>query len=100
MAPRPSSASIGYFPSCVVLTSGKVSMPYRIRHSAQLDDERRRRSGLVEHRERQVEGNAPVWLVDDLADAQVAGQAAQDVRVLAAQLLLFGQPPDRVADRV
>src|ERR1700693_4262138 len=92
MAPRPSSASIGYFPSCVVATSG-----WRVcRRDPGLPSEQ----ALVEHAQGQVKGHAPVRLVHDLADPQVAGEAAQDVRVLAAQTFLLGQPSDRVPDRV
>src|SRR2546425_3434518 len=59
-----------------------------------------RGSRLGKDAQRQIEGNAPVWLVDDLADPQVAGQAAQDVRVLAAQTMVRDQPLDGVADGV
>src|SRR4029077_507611 len=92
MAPRPSSASIGYFPSCVVATSGSSV--------CRRDPGKLSERALVEHAQSQVEGNAPVGLVHDLADPQVAGEAAQDVRVLPAQPLLLGQPSDRVPDRV
>src|SRR5205807_3421924 len=53
-------------------------------------------SGLAEYAQRQVEGDAPVRLVDDLADAQVPGQAAEDVSVLPAQPVVLGQPVDGV----
>src|SRR5690242_5512195 len=94
MAPRPSSASIGYFPSCAVATSAR-QVCRRDRPLPPL-----LASPLDENPQGQVERNAPVGLVDDLADLQVAGEAAKDVRVLAAELLLLGQPADRVPDRV
>jgi len=49
---------------------------------------RPRRVYLVEDAQRQVEGDPEIGLVDDLADPEIAGQAAQDVRVLAAQLVV------------
>src|SRR3954453_20863579 len=33
---------------------------------------------LAEHAQRHIKGHAPVRLVDDLADSQIAGEAAQD----------------------
>src|SRR5437762_2366578 len=55
---------------------------------------------LAEHAQRQIEGDSPVRLVDDLADAQVARQAAEDVSVLPAQAVVRGQPVDGVAHGV
>src|SRR3989449_11642965 len=112
MAPRPSSASIGYRPSCVVLTFGSMGMEVCPTAPADPADcpltpphpgpprQAGRGSRLGKDAQRQIEGNAPVWLVDDLADPQVAGQAAQDVRVLAAQTMVRDQPLDGVADGV
>src|SRR3979490_554814 len=83
MAPRPSSASIGYLPSCVVLTLGLVSSQYaaRCRGSLNASSERDPEPGvyLLEDAQGHVEGNPEVRLVHDLADAEVAGQAAEDV---------------------
>src|SRR5579859_3425556 len=92
IAPRPSSASIGYFPSCVVATSGSSV--------CRRDPGKLSERALVEYAQSEIEGDAPVGLVHDLADLQVAGEAAQHVCVLAAQPLLLGQPSDGVADRV
>src|SRR5207245_4304041 len=50
--------------------------------------------------QRQIEGDAPVRLVDDLADPQVPGEAAQDVGVLATQPVVGDQPFDGVPHRV
>src|SRR6266446_1822906 len=91
MAPRPSSASIGYRPSCVVLTFGSGGTQYAGRCPA---------PDLVEDAQRQVEGDPEIGLVHDLADPQVARQAAQDVGVLGAQGVVRLQPGDGVADRV
>src|SRR5438552_1085260 len=55
---------------------------------------------LAEDAQRQVERDSPVGLVDDLADPQVPGQAAQDVRVLAAQSVVGLQPIDGVTHRI
>src|SRR6266849_4575576 len=102
MAPRPSSASIGYRPSCVVLNFALGEAQYARRYPANqpLTGTAARLSGLAEDAQRQVERDPEVGLVHDLADAQVAGQAAQDVGVLAAQRMVFDEPGDGVADRV
>src|SRR6266851_5077814 len=102
MAPRPSSASIGYRPSCVVLNFALGEAQYARRYPANqpLTGTAARLSGLAEDAQRQVERDPEVGLVHDLADPKVAGQAAQDVGVLAAQLVVRRQPRDRVADRI
>src|ERR1700693_2975186 len=104
MAPRPSSASIGYLPSCVVLTLGLVSSQYAARCGASQSTSREPRPEpapyLVEDAQRQVEGDPEVWLVDNLADPEVAGKAAEDVSVLPAQAVVRSQPGDGVADRI
>src|ERR1700694_2017876 len=51
---------------------------------------------LHEDAEREVERNSEVGLVDDLADSQVSGQAAEDVRILSAQPMVGSQPRDGV----
>src|SRR5579864_4133851 len=91
IAPRPSSASIGYRPSCVVLTLASMGMSVCPTGPG---------PGLAEDAQRQVERHSPVRLVDDLADPQVPRQAAEDVRVLAAQPMVGLQPLDGVAHRV
>src|SRR4029077_7705376 len=91
MAPRPSSASIGYRPSCVVLTLSLEETQYAGRCPA---------PELVEDAQRQVERHAKVGLVHDLADPKVAGQAAQDVSVLPAQRMVGLEPGDGVANGV
>src|SRR5450759_1541363 len=104
MAPRPSSASIGYLPSCVVLTLGLV----RGQYAAQCRDSLSASSGqgsttgayLLEDAQGHVEGNPEVRLVHDLADTEVARKAAQDVRVLAAQAMVCTKPGNRVAHGV
>src|SRR4029077_9112706 len=93
IAPRPSSASIGYRPSCVVLTFASMGMSVCGSGPA-------RQLPLAEDAQRQVEAHSPVRLVDDLADPQVAGEAAEDVRVLGAQTVVGLQPVDGVAHRV
>src|SRR5712692_570440 len=98
MAPRPSSASIGYRPSCVVLTARGTQYGRRYPANLPFTGARDRLPALAEDAQRQVEGNSEVGLVHDLADPKVAGQAAQDVGVLAAQLVVRGQPRDGVAD--
>src|SRR4029077_9365328 len=74
MAPRPSSASIGYLPSCVVLPRGLVRSQYAARCRASLsagsEDDPENRSSLLEDAQGHIEGNAEVRLVHDLADAQ------------------------------
>src|ERR1051326_4673663 len=90
IAPRPSSASIGYFPSWVVATTGSSVCP---------SDRLVPPPGLPEDAQRQVERDPPVGLVDDLADPEVAGQAAEDVGVLPPRAMLRGDPVDRVAHR-
>src|SRR5262245_55696632 len=50
--------------------------------------------------ERQIERDAPVPRVDDLADAKVASFAAQDIGILAVQPLLAAEPDDHVAHSV
>src|SRR6266545_2583426 len=55
---------------------------------------------LAEHAQRQVEGHAPVPRVDNLADPQIAGLAAQDVGILAIQSFLAAEPDDHVAHGV
>src|ERR1700704_4536073 len=80
MAPRPSSASIGYRPSCVVLTFGSGETQYARRCGAfrpVWGYIERRPSALAEDAQRHVERDAEVGLVDDLADPQVPGLAAQ-----------------------
>src|SRR5256885_16928674 len=133
MAPRPSSASIGYRPNCVVLTLASMGMsvcrrgadfplptrwgglgwgvahsrvqvmqlpirPGPLRGPGHLPRRagKERGSYLAEHAQREVERDAPVRLVDDLADPQVPRQAAQDVGVLAAQPVVCPQPIDGV----
>src|SRR5260370_15149705 len=101
MAPRPSSASIGYRPSCVVVTvsGGKPvcgTAPGKLPNKGW----RAVAPALAEDAQRQVERDPEVGLVDDLADAQIARQAAQDVRVLSAQRVVRSQPGNCVADRV
>src|SRR5260370_31526320 len=98
MAPRPSSASIGYRPSWVVLNFLPRGSQYARQYGANspITTAAEPRSGLVEDGERQVERHAEVGLVDDLADAQVPGQAAQDVGVLPAQRVVGLEPGDRV----
>src|SRR5487761_741382 len=104
MAPRPSSASIGYLPSCVVLTLGLVRSQYAARCRASLiassEDHPAARGSLLEDAEGHIEGSPEVRLVHDLADAEIAGQAAQDVGVLAAEPVIRSKPGDGVADRV
>src|SRR3989442_14488013 len=55
---------------------------------------------LRENAQRQVEGDPPVRVVDDLADMQVPGEAAEDVRVFPAQLVVGDQAVDGVPHRV
>src|SRR5205823_2205842 len=55
---------------------------------------------LYEDCQREVGRDAPVRLVDDLADLEVGGQAAEHVGVLARELLLAPKPADQVTDRV
>src|SRR5690242_15365598 len=93
IAPRPSSASIGYRPSCVVLTLASMGMSVCGSGPA-------RQLPLAEDAQRQVEAHSPVRLIDDLADAQVARQAAENVGILAAQPVVGLQPVDGVAHRV
>src|SRR5450759_205447 len=104
MAPRPSSASIGYLPSCVVLTLGLVRSQYaaqcRDGLSASSDQGPEPVVYLLEDAQGHIKGNPEVRLVHDLADAEVAGQAAEDVGVLAAEAMVLSEPGDRVADRV
>src|SRR5258706_2769290 len=104
MAPRPSSASIGYLPSCVVLTLGLVRSQYaaqcRDRFRASFHQGPATGVYLLEDAQGHVEGDPPVRLVHDLADAQVACQAAEDVGVLAAEAMVRGEPGDRVSYRV
>src|SRR5216684_7021664 len=102
MAPRPSSASIGYRPSCVVLTFDVEGTQYagRYRANSPITGYGQELSALAEDRERQVEGNPEVGLVHDLADPQVARQAAQDVGILPAERVVRPQPGDRVANGV
>src|SRR5579864_1151027 len=100
IAPRPSSASIGYRPSCVVLTfcSMGLSVCRTVRgippvlglqaHGAVRP--------LGEDRQGQVERDPEVRLVHDLADPEVAGEAAEDVCVLPAQPVVGPQPGDGV----
>src|SRR5438132_4867070 len=79
-------------------------MPDRTAFTSPLAGEVGRRPGggvgLAEYAQRQIERDAPVGLVDDLADPQVPGEAAQDVGVLAAQLLLPREPADGVPNGV
>src|ERR1700693_1763609 len=104
MAPRPSSASIGYLPSCVVLTLGLVSVQYaaqcRDSLSASCDQGPATGVDLLEDAQGHIEGHPAVRLVHDLADAEIARQAAQYVCVLAAEAVIGPQPRDRVADSV
>src|SRR5690349_7109899 len=93
IAPRPSSASIGYRPSCVVLTFASMGMSVWGSGPA-------RQLPLAEDAQRQIEAHSPVRLVDDLADPQVAREAAQDVGVLSAQPAVRLQPIDGVAHGV
>ena len=55
---------------------------------------------LLEDAQGHIEGNPEVRLVHDLADAEVARQAAKDVGVLAAEAVIGGQSADRVAHGV
>src|SRR5713226_2718139 len=102
MAPRPSSASIGYRPSCVVVTFDLGETQYAGRYPANspLTGGERFLPALAEDAQRQVERDAEVGLVDDLADAQIAGQAAKDVGVLPVQGVVRPQPGNGVADRI
>src|ERR1700738_62994 len=103
MAPRPSSASIGYRPGCVVLKFALGETQYARRCGAFRPNwwlVEGRYSPLGEDAQRHVERDAEVGLVHDLADPEVAGQAAQDVCVLPAELVVRLQPGDRVANCV
>src|SRR5437879_11742589 len=55
---------------------------------------------LAENAQRHIEGHSPVRLVHDLADSQVTREAAKDICVFAAELLLLSHPADRVANCV
>src|SRR5260370_2209460 len=101
MAPRPSSASIGYRASCVVVTvSGGNAVcgtaPVKLPNKGW----RAVAPALAEDAQRQVKRDPEVGLVDNLADPQIARQAAQDVGILATQRVVRSQPGNRVADRV
>src|SRR5579864_1348068 len=98
MAPRPSSASIGYFPSCVVLTFGSMGMS--VCRTEPGNPAGCEPLALAEDAQRQVEGNPPVRLIHDLADPKVAGEAAQDVGVLSRQAVIRDEPVDGVPNRV
>src|SRR2546426_152927 len=112
IAPRPSSASIGERPNCVVLTFGSMGLsvcPTEPRFPSPLAGEGDPACaaspvgwgrGLGKDAQRQIERHAPVRLVDDLTDVQVPGEAAEDVRVLAAQPVVPDQPLDREPHRV
>src|SRR5487761_19473 len=104
MAPRPSSASIGYLPSCVVLTLRLWSSQYAARRTASLntssDQGPETGPSLLEDAQGHIEGDPEVWLVHDLADTEVAGQAAQDIGVFAIQAMIRSQPGDGVAHRM
>src|ERR1700687_2958787 len=104
MAPRPSSASIGSRPSWGVLNLRTPVGQYAGRYAAFCPPEGRssrwKRPWLAENAQRHIEGDAEVGLVDDLTDPEVAGQAAEDVGILAAQRVVCRQPQDRVPDRI
>src|SRR5712692_5669737 len=102
MAPRPSSASIGYRPSCVVVTLGSGGSQYAGRYppNPPIRGGERLLPVLAEDAQRQVERDPEVGLVDDLADPQIAGQAAQDVGILPAQGVVRPQPGNGVANGV
>src|SRR5712691_2849147 len=94
MAPRPSSASIGYRPSCVVVTFSLGRAQYAGRYPANspISGGEGSPPALAEDAQRQVQRDPEVGLVDDLADPQIARQAAQDVGILAAQRVIRSQP--------